>query len=65
MNDIMKRLTVVSTIFIPLTFLVGVWGMNFKIMPELDWKYGYLAAWIVMFVVGIIAYLFLKKKKWY
>lgn len=65
MNDIMKRLTVVSTIFIPLTFLVGVWGMNFKIMPELDWKYGYLIAWIVMFVVGVIAYLFLKKKKWY
>ena len=39
--------------------------MNFKIMPELDWKYGYLIAWIVMFVVGVIAYLFLKKKKWY
>ncbi len=47
MNDIMKRLTIVSTIFIPLTFLVGVWGMNFKIMPELDWRYGYVYAWII------------------
>lgn len=65
MNDIMKRLTVVSTIFIPLTFLVGVWGMNFKIMPELGWKYGYLTAWIIMVAVGFVAYLFLKKKKWY
>jgi magnesium transporter len=65
MNDIMKRLTVVSTIFIPLTFLVGVWGMNFKIMPELDWKYGYLTAWIIMIIVGWIGYWFFKKKKWY
>ena len=40
MNAIMKRLTIVSTIFIPLTFLVGVWGMNFRRMPELEWKYG-------------------------
>ena len=41
MNNIMKQLTVVSTIFIPLTFLAGIWGMNFRVMPELDWKYGY------------------------
>lgn len=65
MNDIMKRLTVVSTIFIPLTFLVGVWGMNFKFIPELDWRYGYLFAWIVMVVIGIVVYLFFKKKNWY
>lgn len=65
MNDIMKRLTVVSTIFIPLTFLVGVWGMNFKFMPELDWRYGYLFAWIIMIVIGIVVYLFFKKKNWY
>lgn len=45
MNRIMKQLTIVSTIFIPLTFLVGVWGMNFTNMPELTWKYGYLIAW--------------------
>lgn len=65
MNDIMKRLTVVSTIFIPLTFLVGVWGMNFKWMPELDWRYGYLFAWIVMVVISIVVYLYFRKKKWY
>lgn len=65
MNDIMKRLTVVSTIFIPLTFLVGVWGMNFKMMPELDWIYGYIFAWIVMFLITIVVYLFFRKKKWY
>ena len=41
MNDIMKRLTIVSTIFIPLTFLVGVWGMNYKWMPELEWPVSY------------------------
>lgn len=65
MNDIMKRLTVVSTIFIPLTFLVGVWGMNFKSMPELEWQHGYLIAWIIMIITAILGYLFFKKKKWY
>lgn len=65
MNDIMKRLTIVSTIFIPLTFLVGVWGMNFQFMPELNWKYGYLFAWLLMFIIGIIVYLYFRKKKWY
>lgn len=65
MNNIMKRLTIVSTIFIPLTFFAGVWGMNFKFMPELGWKYGYFYAWIVMFVVAVTVYWFFKKKKWY
>ncbi len=65
MNDIMKRLTVVSTIFIPLTFLVGVWGMNFKVMPELDWKYGYLFAWFLMLLSGVLCYWFFRRKKWY
>lgn len=65
MNNIMKRLTIVSTIFIPLTFLVGVWGMNYKYMPELEWQYGYLFAWFVMGIIGIVVYLLLKKKKWY
>ncbi len=65
MNHIMKQLTVVSTIFIPLTFLVGVWGMNFRFMPELDWKYGYLFAWILMLIAGIASYIYFRKKKWY
>ncbi|MDR0973503.1 MAG: magnesium/cobalt transporter CorA [Prevotellaceae bacterium] len=65
MNDIMKRLTVVSTIFIPLTFLVGVWGMNFQNMPELELRHGYLFAWILMVVVGVIIYFYFKRKRWY
>ncbi|MGL5937282.1 MAG: magnesium/cobalt transporter CorA [Phocaeicola sp.] len=65
MNNIMKQLTVVSTIFIPLTFLAGIWGMNFKIMPELDLDYGYLYAWSAMLVTGITVYIYFKRKKWY
>ncbi|MDD4055428.1 MAG: magnesium/cobalt transporter CorA [Bacteroides sp.] len=65
MNDVMKRLTVVSTIFIPLTFLVGVWGMNFSTMPELGWEYGYLIAWLVLIIIGVLIFLYFKKKKWY
>lgn len=64
MNQVMKQLTLVATIFIPLTFLVGVWGMNFDFMPELDWKYGYLFAWIIMIVIGIGVWWYLKKKDW-
>ncbi|NDW09443.1 magnesium and cobalt transport protein CorA [Dysgonomonas sp. 520] len=65
MNEIIKRLTVVSTIFIPLTFIVGVWGMNFKIMPEVEWKYGYLFAWLVIFAITLISVWLLKKKRWF
>lgn len=65
MNSIMKQLTIVSTIFIPLTFLAGIWGMNFRVMPELEWKYGYLFAWILMLVIGIAIYLYFRKRKWY
>ena len=65
MNGIMKHLTIVSTIFIPLTFLAGIWGMNFSWMPELNWKYGYLFAWILMLVTGTAVYLLFRRKKWY
>ena len=65
MNDIMKRLTIVSTIFIPLTFLVGIWGMNFQFMPELGWKFGYFYAWGLMFIVAIALVIYLRRKKWY
>lgn len=64
LNDIMKQLTVVSTIFIPLTFLAGIWGMNFKVMPELDWKYGYIMAWSIMIAMGVSLYFFFRHKKW-
>lgn len=65
MNSIMKQLTVVSTIFIPLTFLAGIWGMNFRWMPELDWKYGYLFAWVLMLLLVVAIYFYFKRKKWY
>ncbi|MDR0873702.1 MAG: magnesium/cobalt transporter CorA [Prevotellaceae bacterium] len=65
MNNIMKQLTVVGSIFIPLTFVVGVWGMNFRNMPELDWKYGYACAWGLMIVVGVAIFFYFKRKKWY
>lgn len=64
MNRVMKQLTLVATIFIPLTFLVGVWGMNFEFMPELGWKYGYLFAWIIMIAIGIVVWWYMKKKDW-
>ena len=63
MNAIMKRLTIVSTLFIPLTFLVGVWGMNFKIMPELDWRYGYFIAWAVMIATGVLTWLYMRNER--
>ena len=65
MNNIMKQLTVVSTIFIPLTFLAGIWGMNFRVMPELDWKYGYACAWGLMIVIAIGVCVYFRRKKWY
>ncbi|MCC8173387.1 MAG: magnesium and cobalt transport protein CorA, partial [Odoribacter sp.] len=64
-NAIMKRLTIVSTLFIPLTFLVGVWGMNFRLMPELDWKYGYLIAWIILIFTAALTWGYMKRKKWF
>jgi magnesium transporter len=50
-NEVMKKLTVVSVIFLPLTFLCGVYGMNFRVLPELEWHYGYAAFWIVVLVI--------------
>lgn len=64
LNDIMKQLTIVSTIFIPLTFLAGIWGMNFEWMPELSWKHGYLMAWGVMLAMGMSLFFFFRHKKW-
>jgi len=65
LNNIIKKLTIVSTIFIPLTFMVGVWGMNFEFMPELHWQYGYIFAWGIMAVIIILAIFYLKHKKWF
>lgn len=63
-NEVMMYLTVFSTIFIPLTYIVGVYGMNFKNMPELDYKYGYAGIMIIQLVIGMAIYSYFKKKKW-
>lgn len=65
MNEIMKTLTIVSAIFIPLTFIVGVYGMNFKYMPELEYEYGYytLIGGMVLIVLGMIYYF--KRRRWF
>ncbi|HEY5751030.1 MAG TPA: magnesium/cobalt transporter CorA [Chryseolinea sp.] len=65
MNEVMKVLTVISTIFMPLTFIVGVYGMNFKFMPELDWKYGYYVVWGIMGLIFISMMIYFRKKKWF
>lgn len=64
-NETMKVLTIISTIFIPLTFLAGIYGMNFKYMPELDFRYGYLIFWLVSAVIVVCMILFFHKKKWF
>ena len=64
MNEVMKVLTVIATIFIPMTFIAGVYGMNFKLMPELSWPYGYPAAWALMLASAILVLAYLRRKKW-
>jgi len=64
MNEIMKVLTIFSTIFIPLTFLVGVYGMNFEYMPELKWHWGYPLLWMIMIAMGLVMINFFRKKRW-
>jgi magnesium transporter len=64
MNEIMKVLTVLASIFIPLTFIAGVYGMNFEYMPELKWKFGYFAALGLMGAIALLMVIFFKKKKW-
>jgi magnesium transporter len=64
-NDIIKTLTVISAIFIPLTFIVGIYGMNFEVFPELKWKYGYLFIWIVMLLVAAGMRMYFVRRKWW
>ena len=64
MNKAMQRLAAISLIFLPLTFIVGNYGMNFKYMPELNWKYGYFAVWILNISIALGIFIWLKKKKW-
>ena len=64
MNEVMKVLTIMASIFIPLTFIAGIYGMNFDHMPELHWKFGYPMVWILMGSCLIGMLLYFKKKKW-
>lgn len=64
MNDIMKVLTIIATIFIPLTFIAGVYGMNFEYMPELEWRWGYPVVMLGMALIGISMFLYFKKRRW-
>jgi magnesium transporter len=63
-NAVMKVLTIFASIFIPLTFIAGIYGMNFKYMPELEYRYSYLIFWIVVLCVGIGLLIYFKRKKW-
>lgn len=64
-NEVMKTLTIIATIFIPLTFLAGVYGMNFEFMPELSWKYGYWITWLVFIGISVMMVFYFKRKKWF
>jgi magnesium transporter len=64
LNEVMKVLTIISTVFIPLTFIVGVYGMNFRYMPEIQSPWGYPAVWVIMVIVAVLMLRYFKKKKW-
>jgi len=64
MNEVMKVLTIIATIFIPLTFVAGVYGMNFKYIPELEWPWGYAACLILMGIIALVMVLYFRRKRW-
>jgi magnesium transporter len=64
MNEIMKVLTIFAAIFIPLTFIAGIYGMNFSYMPELGWRWAYFGVWGLFVLVTVLMLLYFKRKKW-
>jgi magnesium transporter len=64
MNEVMKMLTLIATIFIPLTFIAGIYGMNFANMPELGWRYGYFVILAIMAVIGISLAVYFRRRRW-
>ncbi len=64
MNEVMKVLTIMASIFIPLTFIAGIYGMNFEYIPELQWKYSYFVLWGVMIIIFFLMLYYFKRKKW-
>jgi magnesium transporter len=64
LNEIMKLLTIISTIFMPLSFVAGIYGMNFHFMPELSWRYGYLMVWIIFLIIAGAMLYFFRRRRW-
>ena len=64
LNEVMKVLTIIATIFIPLSFMAGVYGMNFEYMPELKWRWSYFVLWGAMLAVAGGLLTFFRRKKW-
>jgi magnesium transporter len=64
LNDVIRVLTIISTIFMPLTFIVGVYGMNFRYLPELEWRHGYATVWAVMIAIALGMVGFFRYKRW-
>jgi magnesium transporter len=64
MNEVMKFLTIIATIFIPLTFVAGIYGMNFEFMPELKWPWAYPALWLLLIMISVSMLFWLKRKNW-
>jgi magnesium transporter len=64
MNEVMKVLTIIATIFIPLTFVAGIYGMNFKYIPELEWHWGYAGALLLMGLIAFVMVLYFRRKRW-
>lgn len=64
MNEVMKVLTALSTVFLPLTFVAGVFGMNFEFQPEFKWRWGYAFAWGIFIIIGLLTLWFFRRRKW-
>jgi magnesium transporter len=64
MNEVMKVLTIIATIFVPLTFLAGIYGMNFDVLPELHWKYSYAGFWVVAASMALAMLVYFRRKRW-
>jgi magnesium transporter len=64
LNAVMKVLTIIATIFMPLTFIAGIYGMNFKYMPELEWRWGYPAIWFAVVLISVSMLIYFKRKRW-
>ncbi|MBN1615247.1 MAG: magnesium/cobalt transporter CorA, partial [Deltaproteobacteria bacterium] len=64
MNQVMKMLTIFATIFMPLTFLAGIYGMNFEYMPELKWRFGYPTVWLFILIIAVTMFIYFRRKKW-